>query len=165
MTSGNNPPITDPQSVPPFEQIAMGELLPQRPPYLLVDRLLHYDADVMRCRLVVTPDHLMVDGNHLSAAGLIEHIAQTCAARIGFINKYILHRPVTIGYVASISSLLIDALPEVGSTVETEVRVLEDCFGMTLINARVSCGGRVIAAGEMKIALTDRQVPATEGAQ
>lgn len=158
MTSGSNPPVTPELGVPPFEAIVLSELLPQRPPYLLVDRLLDYDTERIRCRLQVTADHLMVDDGRLSPAGLIEHIAQTCATRIGFINKYILHRPVTIGYVASLHDLRLERLPRVGETIETEVRVLEDCFGMTLITACVTSADEVLATGEMKIALTDRTV-------
>lgn len=158
MTSGSNPPVTPELEVPPFEAIDLRELLPQRPPYLLVDRLLDYNTELIRCRLQVTVDHMMVDDGRLSPAGLIEHIAQTCATRIGFINKYILHRPVTIGYVASLRDLRLERLPRVGETIETEVRVLEDCFGMTLITARVTSADEVLATGEMKIALTDRTV-------
>jgi predicted hotdog family 3-hydroxylacyl-ACP dehydratase len=158
MTSGSNPPIPDPQALPPLAAIDVGTLLPQRPPYLLVDRLLHYDEELVRCSFRVPADHLTVDDGHLSPAGVIEHIAQTCAARIGFINRYILHRPVNIGYVAALRDLRLRRLPAVGETLQTEVRVVEDHFGMTLIAARVTSGDTEVATGEMKIALTDRTV-------
>lgn len=158
MTFGSNPPIPDPRALPPLETIDVGTLLPQRPPYLLVDRLLHYDEELIRCAFTVPAVHLMVDDGRLSPAGLIEHVAQTCAARIGFINRYILHRPVTIGYVAALRDFRWEELPAAGSTVETEVRVLEDHFGMTLIRATVTCADRAVASGEMTIALTERTV-------
>jgi predicted hotdog family 3-hydroxylacyl-ACP dehydratase len=144
--------------LPPLDTIDVSTLLPQRHPYLLVDRLLHYDEEVIRCSFTVAEGHLMVDDGRLSPAGLIEHVAQTCAVRIGFINQYILHRPITIGYVAALRDFSWSELPLVECTVTTDVHVLEDHFGMTLIRATVTSGDRPIATGEMTIALTERTV-------
>lgn len=156
MSSGSNN-IVSVESVA-FDRIPVGEILPQRPPFVLVDCLLHYDSVRTVCRFEIRPDHLMVEDGRLSACGLIENIAQTCAARIGYIHKYILHLPVALGYIASVRDMNISRLPAVGETIETVVEVREEIFGMTLAGAEIRSGMELLATAEMKIALSDKTV-------
>ena len=131
------------------------ELLPQRPPFLMVDHLLSYEASVSRSSFLIRPDNLFVEGT-FPTAGIVEHIAQTCAARIGYYNKYILHRPVVIGYIAAIRHLDVHRQPEVGEELLTQIEELGSAFGMTLVRAEVRTSqGELIADGELKIALSE----------
>lgn len=141
-----------------FDHIRVEEILPQRSPFILVDKLLHYDAVRTICRFEVRADHLMVEEERLSACGLIENAAQVCAARIGYIHKYILHRPIALGYVASVRDMIIHRLPVVGEILETVVEVREEIFGMTLVAATIRSGEECLATAEMKIALSDKTV-------
>ncbi len=138
-----------------MSDIDIQDIIPQRPPFLMVDRLLSYDVTVSRTSFLVRPDNVFVDGT-LSSAGIVEHIAQTCAARIGYYNKYILHRDVVIGYIAAIRHLDVHRHPEVGDELLTSIEELGSAFGMTLVHAdvRTSCG-ELIADGELKIALSE----------
>ncbi len=156
MSSGSNNIVsTEPVA---FDRIPVAGILPQRPPFVLVDRLSHYDPVRTVCLFEVRPDHLMVENGRLSACGLIENIAQTCAARIGYIHKYILHRPIALGYIASVSDMEIHRLPAVGETLETVVEVRQEIFGMTSATAAIRSGEELLAAAEMKIALSDKTV-------
>lgn len=131
------------------------DLLPQRPPFLMVDHLLSYEASVSRSSFLIRPDNLFVEGT-FTAAGIVEHIAQTCAARIGYYNKYILHRPVVIGYIAAIRRLDVHRQPGVGEELLTQIEELGSAFGMTLVRAEVRTSlGELIADGELKIALSE----------
>ena len=69
-----------------FEKIDILDLLPQRPPFVLIDRLVHFDEHRTVTRFTVPEGHLFCEEGCLQAAGLIENIAQTCAARMGYIN-------------------------------------------------------------------------------
>ena len=89
----------------------------------------------------------------LSAAGMLENIAQTCAARIGFYNKYVLHKDVQVGFIGAVRNYVVHALPEAGSVIVTEVDILEEIFGMTLAQARVRCGNDVVAEAEIKLSV------------
>ena len=124
----------------------------------MVDTLVHYDERHTTCRLTVLPDNLFVDDGHLSASGLVEHIAQTCAARIGYYNKYVLGRGITLGFIGAIRDLTIHRLPTVGQTLETTIEVQEEVFGMTLATARVTVEGILICETEMKIAQSEQPV-------
>ena len=79
-----------PNHFPPFKSIDIHTLLPQQPPFVMIDRLLHYDETRTVCSFTVPEDNLFCEAGVFKAAGLIENIAQSCAARLGFINKYIL---------------------------------------------------------------------------
>ena len=63
-----------------IEDIALKELIPQRPPFVMIDRLVSSDKVYSVTELEVRPDNLFVDNGRMTAAGLVENIAQTCAA-------------------------------------------------------------------------------------
>ncbi len=138
-----------------LKDIDIQDIIPQRPPFLMVDHLLSYDETASEATLLIRPDNLFVAGT-LQTAGLVEHIAQTCAARIGYYNKYILHREVVIGYIGAIRHFDVKRLPMVGEELRTRIDVLSSAFGMTLVNATVrTIQGELLAEGEMKIALSE----------
>ena len=110
--------MNTPQAGPDPATIDVAELLPQQPPFLLIDRMLSYDERTTACRLRITPDNLFCEGQNLSPFGLVESMAQTCAARLGYYNKYILHLEVLIGYIGAVRALQIERLPRVGEDME-----------------------------------------------
>ena len=83
----------------------------------------------------------------------MENIAQTCAARIGYVNKYIRLKGIQIGYIGAVRDMDVMGLPQVDDVITTTVDVLEEIFGMTLAHAEISLNGQVIVTTEMKIAV------------
>ena len=138
-----------------FEKINILELLPQRPPFVMVDKLIYYDDITTETTLTLRHDNFFLENETLSESGVIENIAQTCAARMGYINKYILKNPVKIGFIGSIKNMLIEELPKVGDVLKTTIEVINEVFAVTLVNAKVEVADKLIAAGEMKISITD----------
>ena len=86
----------------PFEDILMDDILPQQPPFRFVEKLLFCDAKDATVTLTVGNGHMLMDGDELSAAGLMEHMAQACAARNGYYAKYILHVDVSVGFIGHV---------------------------------------------------------------
>lgn len=127
-------------------------LLPQRPPMVMVDRLLHCDPVVTVTELTVREDNIMVEDGRMSACGLIENIAQTCAARMGYINLS-KGEAVRVGVIGALRDMEIHSLPTVGSKIETKIEVSDEVFGMTLAQAESRCGDTLLASGTIKIAL------------
>ena len=84
---------------------------------------------------------------------MMENIAQTCAARIGFYNKYILEKPVEVGYIGAIREYVVYGLAEAGSVITTTVDVEEEIFGMTMARATVRCGERTLATARIKLSV------------
>lgn len=138
-----------------FEQINIKELLPQRDPFIMVGQLLYFDMEKTLVKTIITENNLFVDNGFFTQEGLIENIAQTCAARIGYINKYILKKAIQIGFIGAIKNLKIFRLPEIGETIVTKINVVEEIFGMILVNAVIKSGEETITEAEMKIAIKE----------
>ncbi len=137
-----------------IEDITLKELIPQRPPFVMIDRLVSSDAVYSVTEFEVRPDNLFVDQGHITAAGMVENMAQTCAARIGYINLNG-GDTVKIGVIGSISNLNIVRTPKVGEHLVTTIQLLEEVFRVTLMEAVVKSGEEELARCNMKIALTD----------
>ena len=138
-----------------FEQINIKELLPQREPFIMVGQLLYFDMEKTFVKTIITENNLFVDNGFFTQSGLIENIAQTCATRIGYINKYILKKAIQIGFIGAIKNLKIFRLPEIGETIVTKINVVEEIFGMILVNAVIKSGEETITEAEMKIAIKE----------
>lgn len=132
-------------------------ILPQQDPFVMVDTLVHFEMMSSTTETTVRESNIFVDGGFLSPCGMMENIAQTCAARIGFYNKYILHKDVQVGYIGAIRDYRILGRAGVGSMITTTVDVLEEIFGMTLAEATIRCGGEVIATASIKLAVDNVQ--------
>ena len=135
-----------------FREIPILELLPQRPPFVMVDNLTDYSETQTICCLTVRPDNIFLEEGRLSSAGLIEHIAQTCAARLGYHNIYISGGGVRLGFIGEVKDLDILRLPREGETIETRVTVVQEIFDVTLVSAEVHVGAELIATTGLKIA-------------
>ena len=135
-----------------MRDIPILELLPQRPPFVMVDHLVDYSETQTTCELTIRPDNVFCENGELAAAGLIEHIAQTCAARLGYYNKYVLKTGVRLGFIGEVKDLDIVRLPREEETVETTIVVVQEIFDVTLVNAEVRVGEEVIATTRLKIA-------------
>jgi len=133
-------------------------LIPQRRPFVLVDRLLSFNEIESSTDLVIREDNLFCKDGMFLETGIMENIAQTCAARIGYINMYHKNESVKIGVIGSIKDLIITKLPEVGSRLITKVKVISEVFAITLVEAEVYNNDELIAKCEMKISLTDKEI-------
>ena len=139
-----------------LRSVDIHELLPQQKPFVMISRMVQLDAVRTICETDIHPDNIFVEDGCFSAFGLIENIAQTCAARIGYVNKYILKKAVQIGFIGAIRNLEVTDLPEVGQQITTIVDVIEEVFGMTLASAVIKQGNRTLATTEMKIAVKEQ---------
>jgi len=138
-----------------FNHIDIHELLPQQEPFVFIDRLCDFSMERTQTAFTVKDGALFVKDGRLSTTAIIENIAQTCAARLGYINKYILHKPVLIGFIGAVKDLQLRRSPLVGETLLTEVNVLQDLMNITLAEAKVLVGEEIIAQGTLKIAVND----------
>jgi len=136
--------------------IDIHELLPQQEPFVMISRLVRFDMVNTVTETDIMADNIFVEDGRFSASGLIENIAQTCAARIGYVNKNILQKDIQIGFIGAVRNLEINDLPKVGDTIVTTVEVREEVFGMTLATATVTQGDRVLVTTEMKIAVKEK---------
>lgn len=136
-----------------LRSIDIHEVLPQQDPFVMIGTLVHFEMTTSTTETLIKEDNIFVDNGCFSASGMMENIAQTCAARVGFYNKFILHKDVQIGFIGAIRNYVVHSLPKVGSIISTKVDILEEVFGMTLADAEIRCGDELIATAEIKLSV------------
>lgn len=136
-------------------RIDIHELLPQQTPFVMVSRLEHFDMRSVTTSTDIAADNIFVDDGFFSAAGLIENMAQTCAARIGYINKYVRRKGIQIGFIGALRNFTVLRLPAAGERISTDVEIIEEVFGLLLAKATIYAHGETLAHSEIKIAIKD----------
>ena len=125
-------------------------LIPQKPPFVMVDKLLSFDEKVTRTGFHIKADNIFVQNGEFKEPGLVENIAQTAAARAGFISKTE-NKPVLVGYIGAVNSLQVYSLPKTGDELITEITIENQIFDVTLISGKVFCNEKIVAQCNMKI--------------
>jgi 3-hydroxymyristoyl/3-hydroxydecanoyl-(acyl carrier protein) dehydratase len=125
-------------------------LIPQKPPFVMVGKLLYTDEIEARSSFLIEEGNVFVRDGYFQEAGLLENMAQTAALGAGYQAKRE-NRPVVSGYIAAINNLEIFGLPRTGDELITEVKIENHIFNVTVISGKVWNNGEVIASGEMKL--------------
>lgn len=145
----------------PTEEFLRGidihELLPQQEPFVMISSLVRFDMQTTVTETIVSADNMFVEDGVFTAPGIVENIAQTCAARIGYVNKYILKKGIQLGFIGAIRDLKVKDLPNVGDTITTTISVIDSVFGMTLVDAVVLNNGAEVVSAQMKIAVKESE--------
>ena len=139
------------------EYLNIEDLLPQRPPFILVDELIFCDDEATETRLFIRPDNLFVEAGVLTAEGVAENVAQTCAARMGYMTRQ-QGGAVRIGVIGAIRSFALHRNPCEGEEISTRIRVEEELMDITLVSAMVYKNDELLAEAKMTIALTNQTV-------
>lgn len=134
------------------DQNTILKLIPQRDPIVMVDSLLYFDETKVVAGLTVLANNIFVDDNYLTEPGLIEHMAQTVALYTGY-HFYIKNIPAPEGYIGAIKGVAIKKLPKVNEQLETEVEILQEIMGVTLVKGTTKLDGEVIMSAQMKTVL------------
>lgn len=137
-----------------LHDIPITSLIPQRPPFVMVDRVLSCDIVTAVTELTVRPDNIFLDDGLLSAAGIIENMAQSCAARMGCVNR-MNGEAIKIGFIGDIRDCQILRQPRCEEVMTTHVDIIEDVFNLTLANVTIRIADEVIASARIKIALSN----------
>ena len=120
----------------------------------MVDRVLNCDLSDAVIEFEVREDNIFLDDGMLAPAGIIENMAQACAARMGCINR-MRGEVVKIGFIGDIRNCDIMRQPRCGETLTTYVHIVEDVFNMTLAEVCSKVNDEIIASARVKIALVD----------
>jgi predicted hotdog family 3-hydroxylacyl-ACP dehydratase len=130
------------------------EYIPQRDPICLVHAIYECTEEMVKTGFMVEKDHFFVRDGKLMEAGVVENLAQSCAAQAGYVTHKFGLAP-KLGFIANIKDLKVFFLPEVGSEIITEIRKKTQVMNVTLVSAHSSCKGQPVAACEMKIFLQE----------
>jgi 3-hydroxymyristoyl/3-hydroxydecanoyl-(acyl carrier protein) dehydratase len=135
-------------------------LIPQRPPVVMVDRLVECTEGLARSSFYITKDNIFVSDGRFSAAGILENMAQTAAARTGWLGRQGevgANKTPSIGVIGSVSNARFHLEPEAGMELLTTVIVDHEIFNASIISARTEVQGKLAAEATLKIFLTEDQ--------
>lgn len=129
-------------------------LIPQRPPFVMVSKLLSIDGNKTRSSINIEENNVFVKNNLFQEAGLLENMAQTAALGIGY-TAHTVNKPVAHGYIGSVKNLEIFSLPGVNDKLITETEIENKILNVTVISGKVWCNKVLLAQCEMKIFMRD----------
>lgn len=124
--------------------------IPQRLPFVMIDTLLYADENIVQTVFTVTAENVLVMNGIFSEAGLLENIAQTAAARAGYMALQE-NKPVKLGYICSVKNFEIFHLPEINAELVTEVKIETQVAGIIKVAGVVTHNSIRIAQCEMNI--------------
>lgn len=116
----------------------------------MIDRLLSFSETTTTTGFCIRPDNIFVEHGVFKEPGLVENIAQTAAARAGYISKTE-NKPVLVGYIGAVNQLQIFYLPQTGDELITEIAIENQIFDVTLISGKITCKEQLVAQCKMKI--------------
>ena len=138
-----------------FSPVPAKDVLLQQPPFVFVDGIVSFDENVTTVRYTVPSEGYLIDGHILSAAGVMEHMAQSMAARVGYISKYILHIPIRVGMLGQVRDFTLSRHPESGETLTTTVHLVSELMGICLAEIEVFCREERIANAMVKTVIKE----------
>ncbi len=126
------------------------DLIPQKPPFVLVSSLLAVSNNHSVTAFNVDNNHVLCNNGKLTAAGLMENIAQTAAAKMGY-ECDLLGKKIPIGFIGDVRDFTFIRLPNAGDQIETEINIVHRIFHVSLITGTIKLNGEIIAECKMKI--------------
>ncbi|UXP30765.1 3-hydroxyacyl-ACP dehydratase [Reichenbachiella agarivorans] len=126
------------------------DYIPQRAPIVMIDELIECTDRLVVSQLKVREDNIFVLDGQLTESGLIENIAQTAAAKVGY-ECHLRKIPVPLGFIGGVSKVIVSNLPIVGSLISTTVQIKNEVMGVTIISGTSEAAGQPLATCEMKI--------------
>jgi predicted hotdog family 3-hydroxylacyl-ACP dehydratase len=138
--------------LPTSDKDFVESLIPQRFPFVMVHELSEYSESHLLSGFEIKEDNLFIQDGLFQASGLIEHQAQSVALHTGY-KYYLLGKDAPTGYIGAIKSFEAEILPKIGDQLKSEVTILNEVMGVTLVDIVTKLNGEVIAKSQMKTAV------------
>jgi 3-hydroxyacyl-[acyl-carrier-protein] dehydratase len=124
--------------------------IPQRHPVVMIHDLVEASDSHAITQLKVAGDNIFVHNGLLAEAGMVENIAQTAAAQVGY-QCSIKNIPVPIGYIAAVKNLKILKMPAQDSMITTFIKITNQVLDITVAEGRIEQDDEVCCTCEMRI--------------
>jgi 3-hydroxymyristoyl/3-hydroxydecanoyl-(acyl carrier protein) dehydratase len=134
-----------------MQEYAIKELIPQREPFIMVDRLITFEEGLFTSLLVIREGNFFAKDGVFRAEGMLENIAQTAAAGAGYAFK-LNNEKVKLGYIGAVKNAEIISEPKIGSTITTQIELINKVFNVDIVRGTIyNENQEVLASCEMKI--------------
>ncbi|MBN2644652.1 MAG: hypothetical protein JXR59_04165 [Desulfuromonadaceae bacterium] len=127
------------------------ELLPHRPPMLLIDELLECQPTSGRVTARFDANSLFADrGGQIEPVVMVELLAQAWAAVKGWQDRS-QGLPVRQGYLVGGRSVTVYQAPRIGESLSIVVELAGEIDGFAVIDGQIVCGKNTLAEGSLKL--------------
>lgn len=139
-------------TAPLFDGEDIKRVIPQRDPIMMVDTLVSVEGPVCRTQLTVRADNFFLDPDTglLTEPGLLEHIAQSASAHIGY-DYACRGEAAPMGFIGEVKKMHCYHRPQVGDLLETTVTMGPEVNDITLLSAETHVNGTLVADTQLKI--------------
>lgn len=137
---------------PILEKSMVEQLIPQKKPFVMIDKMLAFSENTITAGLTIPSDNIFVENGKFNESGIVEHMAQSVALYTGY-QFYLKQEPAPTGYIGAIKDVAIADLPLPGEELVTEVNVIQEFMGVTLVDIVTRRNNIEIARSQMKTAL------------
>lgn len=130
------------------------QLIPQRAPVLLVDRLLRAaDEEAETCFTVPAGCFFLDDEGCLAETGLLEHIAQSASALAGWRAWQAGETEPPLGFIGEVKKFRCHGRPAPGSELHTVIRLAAEAGDVLLVEGETRVDGALVAETRLKVAI------------
>lgn len=136
-------------SLPTSDQNFVENLIPQKFPFVMVNSISEYSEEHLVSGFTIKEENIFVHEGVFQASGLIEHQAQSVALHTGY-KFYLLGKEAPTGYIGAIKTFQAETLPKIGDQLVSEVKIINEMMGVTLVQISTTVNDQVIATSEMK---------------
>lgn len=130
--------------------VPLEKILPQRPPFVLISSMNDYSPTSASTVFTVPENHVLVENGMLSEAGVLENMAQTAAAQLGY-TAYLNGVVAPLGFIAAVRNFEVTAFPRAGQNIETKMTYLNIVLNIQVVYTEVFLNEQKIASAELKI--------------
>src|SRR5690606_16378223 len=114
-------------------QAQICKLIPQQPPFVLVDTLIEYGADRIVAAFNIPQQQVLVATTAApTEAGVIEDFARTVASQHGY-GYFTRDRSPPVASFASLTDFAVHRRPRAGQHLSTTTHILQRMFGVTAV--------------------------------
>jgi predicted hotdog family 3-hydroxylacyl-ACP dehydratase len=131
--------------------------IPQRPPMVMITGIKTVDDQSIVTSFHIDKENIFCSEGLFREPGLIENIAQTAAAQIGYICE-MEQKTIPLGFIGAIKKLVIHQVPATGDLLTTNVTIEHEVMNATIISGEIHCRGELLAECEMNIFLQEEEV-------
>ncbi|WP_346983384.1 hypothetical protein [Chryseobacterium sp. POE27] len=135
--------------LPTSDQNFVESLIPQRFPFVMVNSIAEYSETQLVSGFEVKEENIFVHDGIFQASGLVEHQAQSVALHTGY-KYYLLGKEAPTGYIGAIKTFEAIQLPKLGDKLMSEVSIINEMMGVTLVDVVTKINDEVIAKSQMK---------------
>ncbi|MGD1320537.1 hypothetical protein [Chryseobacterium sp. 2R14A] len=135
--------------LPTSDQNFVKSLIPQKFPFVMVSGISEYSEERLVSGFEIKEDNIFVHDGVFQASGLIEHQAQSVALHTGY-KFYLLGKEAPTGYIGAIKTFEAEILPKTGDQLISEVNIINEMMGVTLVEIITKINDKIIAKSEMK---------------